>query len=78
MVQALFDKGSDQVESHEISPGIVSEMESTYVGPIDGTRNKGWSERRLLFLSEVHNSDRKIATALYIVLVIVLVSIVGG
>ena len=78
MVQALFDKGSDQVESDEISPGIVSETESTYVGPIDGTRSKGWSDRRLLFLSEVHNSDRKIATALYVVLVIVLVSIVGG
>ena len=78
MAQALFDRGSGQVESDEISPGAVSEMESTHVGPIDGSRSKGWSDRRLRFRSEVHDSDWKIATGLYVVLMIVLVSIVAS
>jgi hypothetical protein len=77
MAQALINKGSGHTDSGEDAPGVVSQTGCHQVRPLAESRSRGWSDRRQKFRSEVHNSDRKIAAALYVALTLVLFSIVG-
>ena len=74
MAEAVLKKDPSRVSSGELSRRIRRDIGVGDDGPGVRTKSKDWSDRRLMFQSVIRKGDRKLATALYVIFIVFVIS----
>ncbi len=74
MAEAVLKEDPSRIRAGELPRRIRRRIDAGNDGLVVRTKSKDWLDRRLMFQSVIRKGDRKLATALYVIFIVFVIS----